>query len=241
MADRDLLKSSVAPTPNCLSLAELERIASAPDQHHEHASKCPRCQSEVAMLRAFESDAALPAEGAAVAWISSQLDRRLEQIKNPRQQRRQQTRLWLGRLWSYGKLRLFLPAAVVSAVAIAIVAIRPSREPELSAHLGNGPTILRTEEIKLVRPAGEIPQAPQKLEWEAFPGVAKYKVQIMEVDESMLWTSQTTDNSVTIPASVRTIIIPGKTMLWRVTASDFQGRVIASSQIQRFVVPRRRK
>jgi hypothetical protein len=60
----------------------------------------------------------------------------------------------------------------------------------------------------------------------------------MEVDNSPLWSTETTETSVEIPASLRAKIFPGKPILWQVTAVDAQGRVLGTSQIQRFSSPR---
>src|SRR6267142_6052948 len=88
MADRDNLKASFAATPVCLTPAQLETLAEG-KKSHPHLAGCPRCQAELAMLKSFESGTPLPDEGAAVAWISSQLDRQLESIKNPSRARAQ--------------------------------------------------------------------------------------------------------------------------------------------------------
>src|SRR5258705_7152478 len=86
MTDRDILKSSFAATPECLTLAQLEILVEGKTTH-PHLAVCPRCQAELAMLKSFESSTPLPDEGAAVAWISSHLDRRLDSIKNPSRSR----------------------------------------------------------------------------------------------------------------------------------------------------------
>jgi hypothetical protein len=65
---------------------------------------------------------------------------------------------------------------------------------------------------------------------------ASYKVDVMEVDETVLWTTQTNTTVVSLPANVRDKMLPGKPILWRVAAVDAEGTRIATSQIERFRV-----
>jgi hypothetical protein len=75
MLDRQALKSALVAKPDCLSLEQLESLAADPARSHPHLAQCPRCQAELALLKSFESSEPLPNEGAAVAWISSHLER----------------------------------------------------------------------------------------------------------------------------------------------------------------------
>ena len=83
MIDRQALKSALARTPECLSIEALGALSPDEARGHHHISGCVRCQTELALLREFESSDPLPDEGAAVAWISSHLERNLEAIKHP--------------------------------------------------------------------------------------------------------------------------------------------------------------
>jgi len=245
MADRDILKSSFAATPECLTPAQLETVAEG-KKTHPHLAGCPRCQAELAMLKSFESGVPLPDEGAAVAWISSQLDRQLEHIKNPARSRTpaatqnlEAQDSWLTRTFGIRGWRWALPAAMVAAaVVVAVMVMRPPKEPDLQANAGGQTTVYRSQEIQVVSPVGDVPQAPRTLQWQAFPGTQLYRVVVMEVDHSPLWSAETKEMSVQIPASLRAKILPGKPILWQVTAVDRQGRVLGTSQIQRFSTPR---
>lgn len=244
MADRDILKSTLAATPKCLMPEQLEALLDG-KQSHPHLADCPRCQAELAMLKSFQSSTPLPDEGAAVAWISSHLDRHLESIKNPSRGRaRAATRSgeegsWLARTIGLSPWRWALPATAVAAVAIVGVALlRPPREPELQADAGRHPAIYRSQEIQVVGPVGDVQQTPEMLQWQAFPGAATYRVAVMEVDNSRLWSAETRETTIQIPASVRAKMLPGKPILWQVTAVDGPGRTLGSSQVQRFSTPR---
>jgi hypothetical protein len=242
MIDRSTLKTALAKKQDCLSLQELEQLAPNPSQQHPHLATCSRCQSELAMLKEFEENAPLPGEGAAVAWISSNLERRLDQIKNPGKVKRAASvsTSWFARLLGTGSARWLTPVGALAVIAIASVfVLRPSKQPDLNASLGSGPTIYRSQEVEAVSPAGELAQAPKSLEWKAFAGAAKYKVEVMEVDHALLWSASTNYISLTIPNATQAKMLPGKPVLWQVTAQDSQERTLAVSQVKRFSVSRK--
>lgn len=244
MVDRSTLNRALAAKPDCLSLKELEQLAEDPSRKHPHLAACPRCQADLAMLKEFESGTALADEGAAVAWISSHLERRLDQIKSPggipRRYPTGATAGWFSRLFGSASARWLIPiAAVVVIAAVSVILLRTSKQPELRADLGSGPTVYRSQAVEVIGPSGELPEAPKDLQWKPFPGAAQYKVSIMEVDRVALWSGTTNYTSLTIQNSTRTKMLPGKPVLWQVSALDSQGRVLAVSQLQRFSVARK--
>jgi hypothetical protein len=126
----------------------------------------------------------------------------------------------------------------MAAVAIAsAILLRSPKAPDLQANAGGQPAIYRSQEVRVVSPVGDLQQVPRELRWEAFPGAAAYRVVVMEIDRSPLWSSETKQPSVQIPGSVRAQMLPGKPILWQVTALDAQARVQATSQVQKFVCP----
>lgn len=244
MSDRDILKSTLAATPECLAPEQLEALVDG-RKTHPHLAGCPRCQAELAMLKSFESGTPLPDEGAAVAWISSRLDRQLDSIKHPIRSRARaavqtlEPQSWLTRIFGQGGFRWALPITAVAAIAIvSALLLQPPKPPQLQANAGGKPAIYRSQEVTVVGPAGELQQVPQQLQWQAFSGAETYKVEITEIDQTRLWAVDTRETSVEIPASIRAKMLPGKPILWQVTAVDGQGRVLGTSQIQRFAAPR---
>jgi hypothetical protein len=245
MADRDNFKSSLAATPECLTVAQLETLAEGKSSH-PHLADCPRCQSELAMLKSFELGTPLPDEGAAVAWISSHLDRQLQSIKNPSRARTRATThnlatqdSWLRRTFGIQGWRWAMPAtAMAVAVIVGVILLRPPKEPDLQANAGGQPAIYRSQEIQVVSPVGDLQQIPRSLQWQPFPGAGSYKVAVMEIDNSALWSTETKGTTIDIPPSVRGKILPGKPILWQVSAMDEGGRILGSSQIQRFATTR---
>jgi len=246
MMNKSNLKRALAAKPDCLSLQELERLAEDSSPRHPHLAECTRCQAELALLKEFEVGAPLPDEGAAAAWISSQLERRLDVIKNPKlaskrsKQRETTSAPWLARFLGTGSARWLAPvAAIVVIAAASVILLRTKKELTLTTNLGNGPAVYRSQEVEVVSPAGELAQAPKSLQWKAFAGASAYKILIMEVDHAPLWSEQIQDISVTIPNGIRAKMLPGKPLLWQVTALDSQGRTLATSQIERFSVARK--
>ena len=134
-------------------------------------------------------------------------------------------------------MRWLVPVSVVLLlIGLGLGLTHRSQEPQLRADAGNGPVLYRSQEIQVIAPTGEVAEAPKTLRWKPVPGLTRYKISIMEVDESLLWSGETNDSTLTIPVSTRVKMLPGKPVLWRVTALDDQGRVLATSQVQRFSV-----
>jgi hypothetical protein len=242
MLDRNTLKSALAATPECLTAEQLALLLDS-KQTDPHLAGCVRCQTELVMLKSFEMGAPLPNEGAAVAWVSAHLDRQLETIKDPSRRRLlratqgiEPQRSWMAQIFAFKGIRWAMPAVAVAAIAIvSAVLLKPARQPELQANAGGNSAIYRSQEVKLISPVGEVQEVPHELRWQVFAGAVTYKVVLMEVDHSQLWTSETKEESVFIPGAVRAKILTGKPILWQVTARDAQLRVIASSQLQRFI------
>ncbi|MGC2742958.1 MAG: hypothetical protein WA672_07205, partial [Candidatus Angelobacter sp.] len=72
-------QEAAAETKECLPLETLERMLDNPSGDAKaaaHLAGCAHCQTELAMLKNFEQSTPSADEGAAVAWIASQLQRR---------------------------------------------------------------------------------------------------------------------------------------------------------------------
>ncbi|HEY7097832.1 MAG TPA: hypothetical protein VH437_13990 [Terriglobales bacterium] len=240
MSDREIIKSALASTPDCLSPEQLEAVASSENKDHPHVRQCPRCQAELSLLQSFESSEALPGEGAAVAWITSDLDRRLDQIKNPSRRNDVRARSasassWFARRFGTGRMRFAAVGAACAVISVAGLILRSSKEPELRAGLGSQSEVYRSGTVQVVSPVGDVGEKPRTLEWQAFQGAQSYKVEVMEVDQSLLWSTETKYTTVTIENGVRARIVLNKPILWRVTAIGPTGNILAASSTQRFL------
>jgi hypothetical protein len=236
MSNRDILKSALAPSSACLAPEQLEALLDGKSSN-SHLLECPRCQAELSLLKSFELATPLHNEGAAVAWISANLERELENIKNPTRGRALKAHgSWMAGIFGSRSVRWALPVAALAVVAIAgAIMLRSAKEPELQANNTGQPAIYRSQEVEVVSPVGELNSAPAELRWQKFVGAESYEVVLMEIDKSPLWTYETKEINAELPASVRAKMLPGKPILWQVTALDSQARILGTSQIQRFV------
>jgi hypothetical protein len=242
MINKDNKKKVLATTPECLTPEQLDQVLQTTSST-PHLDQCARCQAELAMLKAFTSDAPLPGEGAGVAWISSQLDRRIGEIKSGAKGQSEATLAqgatpsWIVRIFKQKGFSWALPAAAIAAIAIASAfLLRPEKAPKLQAGLETQRLVYRTQELQLVSPIGEVQRVPAGLSWQAAEGSSNYHVVIMEVDRSELWSGDTHATSIEIPTAVRAKFLPGKPLLWQITARDAQGNLLSTSQVQRFVI-----
>src|SRR6185369_9926125 len=72
-------QAAASATDECLPLEVLEQMTendSADPKAAAHLAECAHCQTELAMLKNFEQSTPSADEGAAVAWIAAQLERR---------------------------------------------------------------------------------------------------------------------------------------------------------------------
>ena len=135
------------------------------------------------------------------------------------------SRLKLAFLWNPARMAWAAAAVLVITIALPLVLNRQS-EPSLTRL---APGNLRSESMLPVSPVGDMPAAPEQLRWTGLPGAIRYEVRILEVDRTELWKAEIGQTSIPIPASVRSMMIPGKTLQWEVRAFANDGRPISSS------------
>lgn len=237
-------KSGLTATPECLSLEELGAHfdGTTPDNAKArvegHLSSCPRCQSELAMLRSFQTAEPVKEEGAAVGWIVARLKSQQQQlggtaaVKAPREQPS-----WWSGLFSFRPRTVILAgAAVLVALFVARIAYHPAQEPDLRADAGRGGEVLRSQEIAVVNPRGDLQAPPSEFRWQPVAGAVSYSILVTEVDHTVVWSGESTDTKLTIPAEIRSRMVAQKPFLWQVTAFNARGDKAAESQQQRFRV-----
>jgi putative zinc finger protein len=237
-------KLGLAATPECLSLEEIGAHfdGATPDNAKArvegHLSSCPRCQSELAMLRSFQTAEPVKEEGAAVGWIVARLQRQQEQFAGTAAAKtsREQPSWWSGLLSFRPRIAILAGAGVLIALVAVRMAQRPTREPDLRADAGRGGVVLRSQEIAIVNPRGDMQAAPAELRWQPVAGAVSYSVQITEVDHTVVWSGESKETNLAIPAEVRSRMVAQKPFLWQVTALNARGDKMAESQQERFRV-----
>ena len=244
MIDRELLRSALAPTAGCLSAAQLQAClersaAETPANAAGHLADCPRCQAEMALLKSFLASEPLPDEGAAVAWISAEVERNIGRITGQRAPGGTPGRAgssWWSLRWRTASGRFAVATMAVAVVAVGWGVWRRPQEPVLVADAGKHAAIMRSDQIARLEPTGDLPAKPVDLRWQPVSGAATYRVEVMEVDETILWSSPSNTSTVGLPEPIRDKMLPGKAILWRVTALAADGNAIATSQTERFRV-----
>jgi hypothetical protein len=222
--ERDVFAASLRRTAACPAIEELEQAAET-----EHVRACAYCQTELQMLRSFTL-ADVPGEDAfAVKQIVQRLKSHPVKSVKPRK-----------RWWDFGGGPILRPVALVAAGVLMLVGFsvytRSHTPPLLDGTSGSGADVFRSQALTIQSPVGDLRETPDQVRWEAVSTAATYQIQVMEVDRNPIWTTHTSQASATIPAAVRAVMVPAKTLLCEVTAFDAQGRKVAQSEVVRFRV-----
>ena len=229
MNDR-IWRDAMASGDDCLDLSVLERIADAGPSGADakaaaHLAQCPHCQTELAMLKRFESAEPLEGEGAAVAWIAAQLQRNRPGESGTLAPRR--VSVWQSIFTgAFSWKPLAAALALVFVFGAGYLVMRDGKPPVVVPELGGN---FRSGVVKLVGPSGEIGGVPAQLEWKAANGAKGYSIELLEVDGTVLAKLQTAETHLTLKPEQTRFMLPGKPITWRVTALDANGKEIPNS------------
>jgi hypothetical protein len=218
-------QDAAAASKECPTLEVLERVmeeSSSNPKAAAHVASCPHCQSEITMLRSFESSTPAENEGAAVAWIAAQLERN---------QKAPVAKSTASRV-PFWRTMFRIPYAAAAAALILAVALGISLyHPDHSQPILQPPQIgvYRSGAIKLITP-NELSQAPDRLRWEAVPGADSYSVEVDDVTGDKIWESKSSENFILLDPGVKARMVPGKPLKWSVTALDANGKELASGK-----------
>jgi hypothetical protein len=199
-----------------------------------HVDGCANCQAELALLHSFTTALIRDDEQAVVRSGVETLRRREPEIfgRRPRGEEKRAA-----------ASPFFARRAIVSVAAVLLAVVGGyyllnSGAPSLPADIRTGSDVTRALAVAVVGPEGDQPTMPERFEWRRVNGAARYHVQLMEVDRRELWSTDTANTAIDVPAHVRPQIVPGKTLLWQVTAIGATNAPIAQSDILRFRVNR---
>lgn len=220
-------KRDLAETPECVPIERIGEPLTA--EEREHVAHCARCEAETALWEEFRDATPSADEGAAVRWIAAEVARR--RAGRPAPARRRST--W--RSWLAGWQPPALAAAAVAVVALSIGYLAQDREPAVVAPTGDA-SLYRSERLEVTGATGDLPTPPTGFSWMAAPGAERYDVVVLEVDRTILWRASTRASSVDLASAVIDQFVPGKTILWEVTARGRDGTILAQSGTQRFRV-----
>ena len=215
------LDIATARTPECIPI---ERLGDAITQEERaHIETCARCQAELSLWHAFEQSTPAADDGAAVQWIAAELARR----RGPAAATGRRTTGWI-------RIPGLSAALATLVVAAALGYVLWDREPPVP-HGVTSP-VYRTGRIRTSAPLGDVASAPRALHWSPVEGTASYDVRLLEVDRTPLWSGSTSTPGIDLPSDVSALFVPGKTVVWEVTARDASRAIIGESGAQQFRV-----
>lgn len=217
-------RETLATTADCLPLERLGDELTTLER--THVAGCARCQTELALFASLDADAPRPGEGAAVAWIAAETRRRLnaEGIGVAPAAVAPARRSWLPS-WA------LMAASLVAVLSGAWLL----RSPAVTIEVPGG-EVYRSAGLEAVAPSGDLDAVPEAFTWTPVPNAARYEVRVREVDGTEIWRGTSTEPQLALPAAVRTLVLPAKTLEWQVMASDAAGRSLADSGVARFRV-----
>ena len=222
----NLWQQAAGRAPDCPSVddwsAYLDSAADAAKRlrMEEHRRQCAACQAEVAMLTSFLAAQPQPEESADLRYITERL--------KPAPATMPSATPWWQSLFAPPAFRIWAIAAL-AMVAVAVgLQWRSTALPPVSQEVGG--EMRAGAVVEGVTPSGDLTQPPQRIEWRAVAGAARYQVQILAVDGVELWHSPLTDQLFSAELPVEGVFLVHKTVLLRVTAFAADSKPLATSQ-----------
>lgn len=226
-------QEAAAATKECLPLETLEQMmdnSSRDAKAAGHLAGCAHCQTELAMLKSFEQSTPSADEGAAVAWIAAQLERR--QSAPVAQQKAAAVPFWR----TMFRIPYLAGAAALAAVLIVGISLYHGNADgpgRINPGLGSGQF---RGSIHLVSPIADQTSAPAEFHWDAVQGASSYTLELKDVAGITLATAKSSQNVLAVTPEMRANMISGKPLKWKVTALDANGKEIANSSTEQFKV-----
>ena len=226
---QQMWQEAASATKDCLPLEVLERMtesASADPKATAHLAECPHCQTELSMLKSFEASVPSADEGAAVAWIAAQLERK----QNAPVAKQAVVRMPFWR--TMFRVPYLAGAAALAAVLILGISLHNAGNQQGPSKIGGGEygkSPFRSGAVHLVGPVGDLPQTPAEFRWDAVTGASSYSVELKDVAGMTLATAKSTQNVLPVTPEMKANMSSGKPLTWKVTALDAAGNAVADS------------
>jgi len=218
----------------CLQPEELEALLEGRGdvRQQSHLESCPACAAEMRLFSEFVSGEPRPEEVAAVDAIAAKLR---SPVPGP------ETKPLAHARGSARGSRFWVPSWAIGLATVALVAglayqTRLWRDPSLHVD-SNESAVVRSGGLRILAPAGELPVAPQEIAWDAAPGAQRYRVRLMEVDGTVVWSTETETWRIALPEGARSFFVPLKTLRIEVEALDAGGRIVGSGASRVVVKP----
>jgi hypothetical protein len=178
----------------------------------------------LALFRSFESCEVDAGERAAVDYI-------VRRLRSP------QSVPWWRRLLAFGTpVRLGGFAVATAALLLTFDLSTQWQARRTILPPGQQDDVLRSSAVRGILPQGEVAVFPPVIRWEPVPGATLYTVSLTEVDRNVIFHKNVTTSVLDVPPDVLKLIVPGKTVLLEITASDASGKQISQSGTTKVVV-----
>ncbi len=219
----ELLKQALKRGPECPEIEVLIESLESPNTSagvRRHVADCAACQAEVALYQGFEASTPVSGEERqAVDFIVARLaDRML-----PPKRESVFARLF-GSLTPV-RMGAFAMAAAVVVLGVGLTTQWRARQVEPVAETG----IVRSTKIRVTTPLENVSRAPAEIAWQAVEGATTYDVSVAEVDRTVVFYNKFTTSVLPVPADLARLLVPGKTLTFRVTARDSAGKELATT------------
>ena len=229
----DPIKFAFGQSDDCPPVELLAQTARAPEIER-HLAACAHCQTELDLLREFVAAEPTPAERPEVEWIAARLAGGFQPaFAPPRLSVWDRMREWLSAAFAPASHRALAGVAALVLVIAGGLYLRQSAREQRPIPTADG-LVWRSGGFASLSPSGDLSQAPTEFHWDAVSNAAVYHVHLMEVDRTVIWSTDSVQTTVNIPDSVRAQFKPGRAFHWHVTASNSAGQTMASSDLQSF-------
>lgn len=234
ISEAEVLQTALGPGRDCPDVEELESLASGATSQTglaEHVKSCSYCQTELHLLQTFHAGAATKEE----RRTAELLQKRSKEIFRQTAPAEKREPWWKVLFTMPSMAQASLAMALVLVVAGTVLHFGTSTLPSsLNQTNGTGPEVLRSGSFAVISPSGDLREAPKQIQWEKVPNAVRYQVRLLEVDQNELWKTETTDDHIDLPASVRSRIVPAKTLFCEIVALDSSGGKVADTGLVRF-------
>jgi len=237
MSDRSM--KVFGPGSDCPSIDDLlAGLDSESTEAQKHVASCTYCSTQIALQREFETASPNANERPAIAAIVTRLREKPPFVSEstPLHELRRDSEAWLGKVWiSLSRPLVLAPSAIAVAALVAALWLPLNRTSTLKVPAND---VMRSARVVALAPLGDIAHVPARFEWQPIAGALNYRIRLLEVDQTELWSATAGTNFIEVPAETQSRMSAGRKFLWQVEAMDSKGQTIATSSTQSFRIGR---
>lgn len=231
---RELIRAAIGRSEGCPPVERLidALFSAAPSAEQQgllaHAEGCAACAAELELARAFDATPRSAAEAEEIAALSAGLEAR-SAVAPPMARvipMRQNSPAPGDRRFP-GWSRLAAAALVVLSVGLGLRWSGVRLSPELPD--GPAKDIVRSGELQLEHPIGELEGRPVELAWQAVAGASTYRIEVRDVAGDQLFEAASPSPTLVLAGTQASLLESHVSYSWLVVARDAAGLEIARS------------